>query len=149
MSLNKAQLIGNVGRDPEIKAFGNGNRVAQFSLATSERWKDKETGEKREHTDWHRITVFSEGLVKVIEQYVRKGSKLYIEGQIKTREWEKDGEKRYSTEIVLNGYESKLTMLGGKGEGRQPPQPDDYGSQRQVESYTEDQSPAIDDEIPF
>lgn len=110
-SLNKVMLIGHVGQDPEINKLNNGGIVANFSIATSESWKDKNTGEKKERTEWHRIVVFSEGLCGVIEQYVRKGQKLYIEGELQTRKWEKDGIERYSTEIVLTGFDAKLLML--------------------------------------
>lgn len=115
--LNKVQLIGNVGDDPEINNLNNGGVVANLRLATTESWKDKNTGEKKERTEWHRIVIFSEGLVGVVETYVRKGHKLYIEGELQTRSWEKDGVKHYSTEIVLTGFDAKLIMLGGKNGG--------------------------------
>lgn len=117
-SVNKAIILGNVGKDPEIKSFNNGGRIANFSIATSESWKDKSTGEKKERTEWHNISVQSDGLVGVVERYIKKGSKLYIEGQIRTRKWQdKDGNDRYSTEVVLSGPGAVLTMLDSAGGG--------------------------------
>lgn len=117
-SLNKVMLIGNLGRDPEIRSTQDGREIANFSIATSESWKDKSTGERREKTEWHRIVVFNEGLVNVVKNYVKKGSKLFVEGQLQTRKWvDKDGQEKYSTEIVLQGFGSTLTMLDGKGDG--------------------------------
>ena len=124
-SVNKVILIGNLGADPEIKAFQNGGRIANFRIATSETWKDRATGERKERTEWHSITVNSEGLVGVVERYVKKGSKLYIEGQLRTRKWQdRDGNDRYTTEISLGGPGAVLTMLdgapgGGGGSARQ------------------------------
>ena len=116
-SLNKVLLIGRLGADPEIKQMVNGKSVARLSLATSQSWKDKNTGEKKEKTEWHRIVVFNEGLVNVVQQYLKKGAQIYVEGQISTRKWkdEKSGQDKYSTEIVIQGYNSSLTMLGGGG----------------------------------
>jgi len=120
-SVNKVILVGNLGNDPEIRTFGNGGKVANFSIATSESWRDKQSGEKREKTEWHRIAVFGEGLVGVIERYVKKGSKLYIEGKLQTRKWQdRDGNDKYTTEVVLQGPGTTLTMLdsaGGQGGG--------------------------------
>ena len=118
-SLNKVLLIGRLGSDPEIKQMTNGKNVARLSLATSQSWKDKNTGEKKEKTEWHRVVVFNEGLVNVIQQYLKKGSQIYVEGQMSTRKWrdEKTGQDKYSTEVVLQGYNSSLTMLGGKSSG--------------------------------
>jgi single-strand DNA-binding protein len=120
-SVNKVILIGNLGKDPEIRTFGNGGKVANFSIATSESWRDKQSGEKREKTEWHNIAVFGEGLVGVIERYVKKGSKLYIEGKLQTRKWQdRDGNDKYTTEVVLQGPGTTLTMLdsaGGQGGG--------------------------------
>ncbi len=121
-SVNKVILIGNLGRDPEIRTMQSGGRVASFSLATSEAWKDRTTGERRERTEWHRIAVFNEALVGVIERYVKKGSKLYLEGQLETRKWsDQSGQERYTTEVVLRPYRGELTMLdsrdGGGGYG--------------------------------
>lgn len=115
--LNKATLLGNVGKDPDVRSMQNGNKVANFTLATSERWKDKATGEKREATEWHNIAVFGP-LTGVVEQFVRKGSKVLVEGQIKTRKWkDQGGNDRYTTEVVLNGLDAKLILLDGKPEG--------------------------------
>ncbi len=117
-SLNKVMLIGNLGRDPEVRSFQNGGKVCNLRIATSETWRDRNTGERREKTEWHSVAVFSEGLVRVCEQYLRKGSKVYIEGQLQTRKWQDQcGQDRYSTEIVLQGFGSTLTMLDGRGEG--------------------------------
>ena len=114
MSINKVILIGNLGKDPEIRNTTDGKEVATFSLATSESWKDKNTGEKKEKTEWHRIVVFSQGLVGIVKSYVKKGSKLYIEGQLQTRKWtDKNGVDKYSTEIVLQGFNSTLQILNG------------------------------------
>jgi single-strand DNA-binding protein len=117
-SVNKVILVGNLGRDPEIKQMPSGGQIANLSIATSETWRDKNSGERKEKTEWHRVVVFNEGLVRVIEQYVKKGSKLYIEGQLETRKWQdKDGNDKYSTEVVLRNFNSVLTMLDNKGEG--------------------------------
>ena len=117
-SLNKVMLLGNLGRDPEIRVMQNGGRLASFSIATSERWKDKD-GSQREKTEWHRIVIFSEGLVGVVERYVKKGSKIYIEGALQTRKWtdSSSGQEKYTTEIVLQGFGSKLIMLDSRGGG--------------------------------
>ncbi len=118
-SVNKVILVGNLGNDPEIRTFGNGGKVANFSIATSESWRDKQSGEKREKTEWHRVAVFGEGLVGVIERYVKKGSKLYIEGKLQTRKWQdRDGNDKYTTEVVLQGPGTTLTMLDSAGGGR-------------------------------
>lgn len=117
-SLNKVMLIGNLGRDPEVRSFQNGGKVCNLRIATSETWKDRNTGERREKTEWHSVAIFNEGLVRVAEQYLRKGSKVYIEGQLQTRKWQdQSGQDRYSTEVVLQGFGSTLTMLDGRGEG--------------------------------
>jgi single-strand DNA-binding protein len=118
VSLNKVTLIGNLGKDPEIRSFQNGGRAAHFSLATSESWKDKDTGEKKERTEWHQVAIMTEGLIKVAEKYLKKGSKVYIEGKLETRKWtDKDNHERYTTEVVLRPYSSELIMLDGrKGE---------------------------------
>lgn len=120
--LNQVQLIGNVGGDPEIKTLDSGGVVANFSIATSESWKDKTTGEKKERTEWHRIVVWNEGLCGVIENYVRKGSKVFVQGELQTRKWEKDGIERYSTEVVLTGFKANLILLGDGG-GRKASDP--------------------------
>ncbi len=117
-SVNKVILVGNLGRDPEVRSFQNGGKVCNMTIATSENWRDKNSGERRERTEWHRVAIFSEGLVRVAEQYLRKGSKVYIEGQLETRKWQdQNGQDKYSTEIVLRGFNSTLTMLDGRSEG--------------------------------
>jgi len=151
-SLNKVLLIGRLGADPEIKQMVNGKSVARLSLATSQSWKDKNTGEKKEKTEWHRVVVFNEGLVNVIQQYLKKGAQIYVEGQMTTRKWkdEQSGQDKYSTEIVLQGYNSTLTMLGGGntsggGGGIQ-------NDNTQQNNNVEDSPPIsndMDDEIPF
>lgn len=116
-SVNKVILVGNLGADPEIRTFPNGGKVANLRIATSEQWKDRSTGERRERTEWHRVAIMSEGLVNVVERYLKKGAKVYIEGQIETRKWQdQSGQDRYSTEIVLRGFNSTLTMLDGRGD---------------------------------
>lgn len=116
-SVNKVILIGNLGRDPEIRSFQNGGRVASFSIATSETWRDKASGERKERTEWHRISVLNENLVGVVERFVKKGSKVYIEGQLETRKYEKDGREQYTTEVVLRPYRGELTLLDGRSGG--------------------------------
>lgn len=117
-SLNKVMIIGNLGRDPEVRSFQNGGKVCNLRIATSERWRDKSTGENREKTEWHSVAIFSEGLVRVCEQYLRKGSKVFVEGQLQTRKWQdQSGNDRYSTEVVLQGYNGTLTMLDGRDGG--------------------------------
>lgn len=117
-SVNKVILVGNLGRDPEIRSFGNGGRVANFSVATSERWRDRQTNEQRERTEWHRVVIFNERLVEVVEKYVRKGQKVYLEGELQTRKWsDQSGQERYTTEVVLQRFRGQLTMLSGRGEG--------------------------------
>ena len=117
-SINKVILVGNVGNDPEIRSFNNGGRVANLSIATSESWRDKQSGEKREKTEWHRVAIFQDGLVGVVERYVKKGTKLYIEGKLQTRKWQdRDGNDKYTTEIVLQGYGGNLTLLDSAGGG--------------------------------
>ncbi|WGH78279.1 single-stranded DNA-binding protein [Jannaschia ovalis] len=117
-SVNKVILIGNLGRDPEVRTFGNGGKVCNLRIATSESWRDKNSGERKEKTEWHSVAIFSEPLVRVAEQYLKKGSKIYVEGQLETRKWQdQSGNDRYSTEVVLRPYRSELTMLDGRGEG--------------------------------
>ena len=117
-SLNKVMLIGNLGADPEVRSFQNGGRVCNLRIATSEQWKDKNTGERQERTEWHSVAIFSDGLINVCENYLRKGSKVFIEGQLQTRKWQdQQGNDRYSTEVVLRGFSGTLTMLDGRGEG--------------------------------
>lgn len=114
-SINKVILVGNVGNDPEIKTMQSGDRVANLSIATSESWKDKATGERKEKTEWHRVVVFNQNLVNLVENYIKKGSKLYVEGQLETRSWEQDGVKKYTTEVVLTRFKGEITMLDSKG----------------------------------
>jgi len=150
-SVNKVLLIGRLGADPEIKQMINGKSVARLSLATSQSWKDKNTGEKKEKTEWHRIVVFNEGLVNVVQQYLKKGAQVYIEGQLSTRKWkdEKSGQDKYSTEVVIQGYNSSLTMLGGGGSGSSA----NDSSSQQISKNHDDGSQVpqndLDDEIPF
>ena len=149
-SLNKVLLIGRLGADPDIKQMVNGKSVARLSLATSQTWKDKNTGEKKEKTEWHRIVVFNEGLVNVVQQYLKKGAQVYIEGQLSTRKWkdEKSGQDKYSTEVIIQGYNSSLTMLGGGGGS-----PASDRSSQQISKNLDDGSQVpqndLDDEIPF
>lgn len=145
-SVNKVILIGNVGRDPEIRRTQDGRPIANLSIATSESWRDKSSGERKEKTEWHRIVVFSEPLCKVIEQYVKKGAKLYVEGQLQTRKWtDKDGVEKYSTEIVLQGFNGVLTMLGDKPTSDSNPSQTDSIPERTARKS----SAEMDDEIPF
>ncbi|WP_187430066.1 Single-stranded DNA-binding protein [Roseobacter fucihabitans] len=117
-SVNKVILIGNLGRDPEVRSFQNGGKVCNLRIATSETWKDRNSGERKERTEWHSVAIFQEGLVRIAEQYLRKGSKVYIEGQLQTRKWQdQSGQDRYSTEVVLQGYGGTLTMLDGRDGG--------------------------------
>ena len=117
-SVNKVILIGNLGADPEVRTFQNGGKVCNIRIATSETWKDKNTGERREKTEWHTVAIFQEGLVRIAEQYLKKGSKVYVEGKLQTRKWQdQSGADRYSTEVVLNGFDGTLTMLDGRSEG--------------------------------
>ena len=149
-SLNKVLLIGRLGADPEIKQMVNGKSVARLSLATSQSWKDKNTGEKKEKTEWHRIVVFNDGLVNVVQQYIKKGAQVYIEGQLSTRKWkdEKSGQDKYSTEIIIQGYNSSLTMLGGGGRGIQNDNSSETISKNSDEASQIEQND-LDDEIPF
>ena len=149
-SLNKVLLIGRLGADPEVKQMVNGKSVARFSLATSNTWKDKNTGEKKEKTEWHRIVIFNEGLVNVVQQYVKKGAQVYIEGQLTTRKWkdEKSGTDKYSTEIVLQGFNSAFKILSSKNnqvEGIQ----DNNIEKSSLPNDEPVPSNDLDDEIPF
>jgi single-strand DNA-binding protein len=117
-SVNKVILVGNLGKDPESRSFANGGKVVSFSLATSENWKDKSSGERKEKTEWHNVSIFSEGLARVAEQYLKKGSKVYIEGQLETRKWQdQSGNDRYTTDVVLRNFNSSMVLLDGRGEG--------------------------------
>jgi single-strand DNA-binding protein len=155
-SLNKVMLIGNLGRDPEIRTFQNGGKVCNLRIATSERWRDKNTGENREKTEWHSVAIFNEGLVRVCEQYLRKGSKVYIEGQLQTRKWQdQSGADKYSTEVVLQGFNGSMIMLDGRGEGGSGGGGGGGGGYSQdpmgggYDSGPSGGSSDLDDEIPF
>ena len=165
-SVNKVILVGNLGADPEIRSLNSGDRVANLRVATSETWRDKSTGERKEKTEWHRVVIFNDNLVKVAEQYLRKGSKVYIEGAIQTRKWtDQSGQEKYSTEIVLQKFRGELTMLDGRGDGDRDNMGGgggDYGggyggggggfgggSRNQGSGPREDFSADLDDEIPF
>lgn len=167
-SVNKVILIGNLGRDPEVRSFPNGGKVCNLRIATSENWRDKATGERKERTEWHSVAIFDENLAKVAEQYLRKGSTVYIEGQLETRKWQdQSGQDRYSTEVVLRPFRSALTMLGGRGDGGRDsvgyddgPSAGSYGGGGQSGGggYADRGGPAqggsgarndMDDEIPF
>lgn len=141
-SLNKVMLIGNLGADPEIRSFSNGGKVANLRLATSETWKDKNTGERQERTEWHTVAIFNEGLVGVVERYLKKGSKVFIEGQLQTRKWQdQSGADRYSTEVVLRGYGGTLTMLDSK--------PSDGSGYTPAPATSPPPVDDLDDDIPF
>ena len=152
-SVNKVILVGNLGADPEVRHTQDGRPIVNLRIATSESWRDRNSGERREKTEWHRVVIFSEGLAKIAEQYLKKGSKVYIEGQLQTRKWQdQQGQDRYSTEVVLQGFNSTLTMLdsrnsggGGKGEG---PSNFDAGNPSSGGGGG-DFSQDLDDEIPF
>ncbi|WP_375452077.1 single-stranded DNA-binding protein [uncultured Devosia sp.] len=162
-SVNKVILVGNLGADPEVRNLPNGGKVVNLSIATSENWKDKNTGERREKTEWHRVVIFSEGLTRVAESYLKKGSKVYIEGQLQTRKWQdQSGADKYSTEIVLQGFNSNMTLLDGRGDGdnaggggetgfRGTRQSDNGGggARRPSSNAPAFESGGMDDDIPF
>ena len=156
-SVNKVILLGNLGRDPEIRSMQSGKKMASFSIATSKRWKDRNTQEQKENTSWHNIVVFNEGLVDVIEKYVKKGSKIYVEGELSTRKYQdKEGNDRYTTEVVLQGYNSTLTMLGGSSSSSSSISQDSVSSsnnenlsQDNFNASQTDVSSNTDDDIPF
>ena len=157
-SLNKVTLVGNIGRDPEVRSFQNGSKVCNLSLATSERWKDKETNEPKEKTEWHRIVVFNDKLVEIIEKYVHKGSKVYIEGQLETRKWtDSSGTEKYSTEVVLRPYRGEIIFLDSKSEVDNSSSnaiEDDNVSSSKIENESsnnsvEELASDLDDDIPF
>jgi single-strand DNA-binding protein len=156
-SVNKVILIGNLGKDPEIRRTQDGRPIANLSVATSESWRDKATGERKEKTEWHRVVIFNEGLCKIAEQYLKKGAKVYLEGALQTRKWtDKDGVEKYSTEVVLQGFNSQLTMLDGRGGGERSDMSggSDFGSSG-VSGGARKPAMAgggrsdMDDEIPF
>lgn len=156
MSLNKVMLIGNLGRDPEVRTLTSGDKMVSFSLATTDSWRDKNTGERKDRTEWHNIVVFNEGLARVIEQYCKKGSKIYIEGRLQTREYEdRDGNKRKATEIVLPKFNGAVELLDTRKSERGPASPDDYGRTTTRESGGGESQPSgsrtmdLDDDIPF
>ena len=151
MSVNKVILIGNLGRDPEVRTFQNGGKVCNLKLATSENWKDRNTGERREKTEWHTVAIFNENLVRIAEQYLRKGSKVYIEGQLQTRKWQdKSGNDRYSTEVAVQGFSGTLKMLdGANNSGGGGGASGGYDSGYSSPSPARQAPPDWDDEIPF
>jgi single-strand DNA-binding protein len=158
-SVNKVILVDNLGRDPEVRSFNNGGKVCNLSIATSENWRDKATGERKERTEWHRVAIFSEPLADIAEKYLKKGAKVYVEGQLETRKWtDQDGKDRYSTEVVLRPFRSTLTMLDTRGAGGGAPadddtDQDDAGSQSGRPGGNSGGGPprkgVLDDDIPF
>jgi len=158
-SVNKVILVGNLGKDPEIRRTQDGRAIANLSVATSETWRDKATGERKEKTEWHRVVIFNEGLAKVAEQYLKKGAKVYVEGQLQTRKWtDQSGAEKYTTEVVLQGFNSNLTMLDGRGGGGSSfgeEQGGDFGSSGPVSSAPRravaapSRNSDMDDDIPF
>ena len=160
-SVNKVILVGNLGKDPEVRRMQDGRPVVNMSVATSESWRDKATGERKEKTEWHRVVIFNEGLCKIAEQYLKKGSKVYLEGALQTRKWQdKDGQDKYSTEVVLQGFNSQLTMLDGRGGGGGAEAGEGGGDNFGSPGPTASRRPAaaaaaggrrddMDDEIPF
>ena len=157
-SVNKVILVGNLGADPEIRSLNSGDRVANLRVATSETWRDRASGERKEKTEWHRVVIFNDNLVKVAENYLRKGSKVYIEGSLQTRKWtDQSGQEKFSTEVVLQKFRGELTMLDGRGEdgGGARDSGGDYGggfssgARSQPSGPREDFSADLDDEIPF
>jgi single-strand DNA-binding protein len=156
-SVNKVILVGNLGKDPEVRRLNSGEPVVNLSVATSESWRDKQSGERKEKTEWHRVVIFNENLAKVAEQYLRKGSKVYIEGQLQTRKYQdQSGAEKYTTEVVLQRFRGELTMLDGKGEGGGSRSYDDSseftskaGGKRTSDAPRENFNQDLDDEIPF
>ena len=151
-SVNKVTLIGNLGRDPEVRAMQNGDKIVQLSVATSDRWKDKNSGEQRERTEWHRVVIFNDALGKIAEQYLKKGNTVYLEGQLQTRKWtdQQSGQEKYTTEVVLQRYRGELTLLGSRTEN----QIGNYQDNAQIDqsnqvSISDDIASDLDDEIPF
>ena len=152
-SVNKVILLGNLGRDPEIRSLQTGNKMATFSVATSKRWKDKSTQEQKDKTSWHNIVIFGEGLVNIVEKYVKKGSKVYLEGELNTRKWQdKNGDDRYTTEVVLQGFNSNLTLLDSRSSTNQSQNTiEDQSSvdENSKKSINNQESDPLDDDIPF
>ena len=151
-SVNKVTLVGNLGRDPEVRAMQNGDKIIQLSVATSDRWKDKSTGEQRERTEWHRVVIFNDALGRIAEQYLKKGSTVYLEGQLQTRKWtdQQSGQEKYTTEVVLQRYRGELTLLGSRPENQiiNDQQNDEIDQSNQT-SMSDDIASDLDDEIPF
>lgn len=148
-SVNKVILIGNLGRDPEVRTFQNGGKVCNFSIATSETWKDRNSGERQERTNWHNIAIFNENLAQIAEQYLRKGSKVYVEGQLETRKWQDQaGNDRYTTEVVLRNFRGELTLLDGRNENNNN---SNFSETASIDDQSVDKVSTndIDDEIPF
>lgn len=155
-SVNKVILVGNLGRDPEIRTTPNGDRIANLSLATSETWRDKSSGERKEKTEWHRVAIFNDNIVKVVENYVKKGSTIYVEGQLQTRKWtDQQGVEKYTTEVVIGRFNGNLTLLGGRGEGSGASRSsdDDYSSGFSTGGANKPSGPResydLNDDIPF
>jgi len=148
-SVNKVILVGNLGKDPEVRRMTSGEPVVNLSVATSESWRDKASGERKEKTEWHRVVIFNKNLAEVAEKYLRKGSKVYVEGQLQTRKWtDKDGQEKYSTEVVLQNFRGELTMLDGKGGGGEGGGGGSFGGGAR-ETPASFQRDEMDDEIPF
>ena len=151
-SVNKVTLVGNLGRDPEVRAMQNGDKIVQLSVATSDRWKDKNSGEQRERTEWHRVVIFNDALGKIAEQYLKKGSTVYLEGQLQTRKWtdQQSGQEKYTTEVVLQRYRGELTLLGSRSENQisNDLQNDAIDQSNQI-SMSDNIASDLDDEIPF
>ena len=151
-SVNKVTLVGNLGRDPEVRAMQNGDKIVQLSVATSDRWKDKNSGEQREKTEWHRVVIFNDALGRIAEQYLKKGSTVYLEGQLQTRKWtdQQSGQEKYTTEVVLQRYRGELTLLGSRSENQiSNDQQNSETDQFNQTSITDDIASDLDDEIPF
>ncbi len=149
-SVNKVVLIGNLGRDPEVRRLSNGDPVVNLSIATSDTWRDKASGERKERTEWHRVVIFNENLAKVAEQYLRKGAKVYLEGSLQTRKWtDKDGAEKYSTEVVLQKFRGELVMLDGRGDGGGAGAGERPALAGAAEGSRSFQREDLDDEIPF
>ena len=150
-SVNKVTLVGNLGRDPEIRAMQNGDKIVQLSIATSDRWKDKNSGEQRERTEWHRVVIFNDALGKIAEQYLKKGSTVYLEGQLQTRKWtdQQSGQDKYTTEVVLQRYRGELTLLGSKPDNQINNEYNKSEIDQSSESPVSNIASDLDDEIPF
>ncbi len=151
MSINKVILVGNVGQDPEVRTLSDGREIANFSLATSESWKDKSTGEKKEKTEWHRLVIFSQGLVNIVKNYVKKGTKLYVEGSVQTRKWtDAQGVEKFTTEIVLQNFNSSLQILDSRERSSgQSSSSSDYSNNKSRNNNSDISVEENDDEIPF